>query len=332
MFRNSSHKLFIIFILIFSFIIGINPVNSEEKDDKKYKEARELFFKLDEDGIEESIKIYNEILKKDPNAARALAGLAEAYSFKGFFNKASKNEYENDFILSYQHMQKALKLEPKNNHVKRALAYVYLNLNRSKEALNIANKLVESEEDNYENIYLAWSADGKRPEDVRITKVLESNSNFILAHYDLAKSYYIRRRNPSKAIIHLEKVVEISDSPYFRTYLGKVLRSRRSITRSIQEFDKALKIDPNNSFAKVNKGISLHYKAKYKESSVLILDALKSNPNFPEAYFFLGSNYYIAGDKNNSLVNYNKFLSKVAGQSKYSNYIKKARNDISKIN
>lgn len=329
---NSKHRFFFILILIFCCTIGITSANSEDKSDKRYKDARKSFFKFNDEGLEKAIEKYNEIIKDNPNSAKAHAGLAEAYSFKGFFNKESKKEYENEFILSHEHMNRALSLDPNSKDVKRALTYFYLNLNRSKDALKIANKLVEDEKDNIENIYLAWAADGKKPEDERVIKVLSSDPKFIPAHYDLAKSYYVRRRNPSKAIIHLEKALAVSESPYLRTYLGRIYRSKRSITRSIQEFDKALTLDPTDSFAKINKGISLHYKAKYKESNKYLLDGIKSNPNFKEAYFFLGSNYFITGDKNNSLINYQKFLSKVAGQTQYGNYIKKAREDISKIN
>ncbi|MGH7885479.1 MAG: tetratricopeptide repeat protein [Thermodesulfobacteriota bacterium] len=332
MFGKQNRKLFFILTLFLPFFLLITSANSKDDNDDNFSNARQSFYKLNNTELQKSIETYKKILEKDANSAKAYAGIAEAYSFIGLINKESKVEYENEFNLAYENMEKALKLDPDSSDVKRALAYIYLNLNRPKEALDIANKLLLEDKENFENVYLVWAADGKKPEDARINTILQSNPKFILANYDLAVAYYVRRRDPARAIIHLENVLKISDSPYFRTYLGRMYRSKKALTRSIEEFDKALKMNPNYSFAKINKGISLHYVGKYKESTQYLLEGLNSNPQFSEAYFFLGSNYFKTGDKNNSLLNYNRFIKETAGDSKYTNYINEARKNISSLN
>lgn len=330
--RYSKFPLLIIFALILLYSFGSTSGYSKNDNEDNFSDARESFYKLSNLGLEKSIEIYKKILEKDANSAKAYAGLAETYSFIGLINKESKIEYENEFNLAYENMEKALKLDPASSDVKRALAYSYLNLNRPKEALDIANKLLLEDKENFENVYLVWAADGRKPEDARINTVIQSNPKFVLAHYELADAYYVRRRDPVRAITHLENVLKISDSPYFRTYLGRMYRSKKALTRSIEEFDKALKMNPNYSFAKINKGISLHYVGKYKESTQYLLDGLNSNPQFSEAYFFLGSNYFRTGDKNNSLLNYNRFIKETAGDSKYTNYVTEARKNIVSLN
>lgn len=295
----------------------------EKKERNKiYKKARKSFLEFNNKAIDRSIKGYNKMLETETKSARAYAGLAEAYSFKGFFNKESKIEYENEFNLAHQNIKKSLELDPDSSDVRRALVYFNLNLNRTKEALNIANKLLREKKNSWENLYLVWAADGKKPEDERIKNVIKSNSSSVLANYELAKAYYERKGDPVKAIVYLMKALEISESAYFRTYLGTIYRSRRLLTKSIEEFDKALKINPKSAFALTNKGISLYYSRNYTESIKCLLGGLKLGNKMPEAYFFLGSNYLKKGDKRKSLLNYNKFIKEVTGKTRYKNYVK----------
>lgn len=321
-------------ILFFTITLLLNTGQafSEENHDDKFRDAEKSFFQFNNKGIDKSIEIYKKIIEKDSKSARAYAGIAKAYSYKGLLKKEGKIDYENEFNLAFENIQKALKLNASDNDVQRSLAYIYLNLNRSKEALGIANKLIEKDGENFENIFLSWSADGKVPEDVRIKNVLNSNPRFIPAHYELAESYYIRRRNPTQAINHLTKVVEISDSPYYRTYLGRLYRSKRLFTRSIEEFDRALALDPGYAYAKINKGISLHYQAKYKESTEFLLSGLASDADYPEAYYYLGGNYFRTGQKENSIKSYNRFIEEVGADTKFSQFVKQARTNMSKIN
>ncbi len=91
------------------------------------------------------------------------------------------------------------------------------------------------------------------------------------------------------AIHHLKKAIDVSDSPISRNMLGKVYRSKSLVYESIEEFNKALEMNPSYTQARVNKGISLFYIQRYNESIKALVINEKLNERFPETYYFLGS-------------------------------------------
>ncbi|NIQ13745.1 MAG: tetratricopeptide repeat protein [Candidatus Dadabacteria bacterium] len=326
-------KHFLLFIII-SFLVSTHSTSvlSKENINKLYEDGRESFLKFNDEGFKEAIKNYKKIIDSNPDYTKAYSGLAETYSFIGYFNKEAKNEYENDFNLSYKYINKAISLDPENKDVLRAITYLHLNLNRPNDALNIARKLLQKEPENHEYLFLYWAADGKKPEDNKINRVLDSNPDFVIAHLELAKSYYRRRGNAAMAIHHLKKAIDVSDSPISRNMLGKVYRSKSLVYESIEEFNKALEMNPSYTQARVNKGISLFYIQRYNESIKALVINEKLNERFPETYYFLGSNYSKLGNREKSIAFYKKFIKITKGQSKYNYYINEAKNNLAYLN
>ncbi len=159
-----------------------------------YKQGREEFMKFTPGGFDKAIELYNQAIKADPNYAQAYAGLAEVYSFMGFYRYQVREEYENYYNQSYTNMTKALQINPNLEEVQLALAYSYLQLSREKEAKATAQKILAKNPNNPEAIYILWSASGENPDSPEIRKVLELDPKFVPAYVGLANSLFFKKR------------------------------------------------------------------------------------------------------------------------------------------
>ena len=323
-------KLFLIFLITITnlFFVGISEAKSEKEI---FKEAKKSQIKYNEHDLKKAILIYEEALELDRQNAIALAGLSESFSLLGRYYRENKMDYENEFNLSYRYITDALSKDNKNLFVKRALAYVYLNLSREKDALRIANEILEKDRKNIEALYISWAAQGKKVDDPRIKKVLKDNPKLIVAHVDLAKSYFHKKRRYSQAIEQIQAAISYSDSAYLRNFLGNAYRARYSLNNSIDAYKKSIDLDSNFAPAYINNGISLHYLGKISDSISSLKHGISLNDRFPESYYYLGLNYQKKKNYDDAIVNYKKFLEMAAGQFKYTPLINKAKQNMATI-
>lgn len=323
-------------LLIYLLILLISCSSSKKleasvKVAKSFSDARKSFLLYNPQDINKSITYYNETLKNNPNDANSYAGLAESYSLLGNYKKEIKEDYENDFKLAHSNILKALSIDKENINTMRALAYVYLHLSREREALKVANQILEKNPDDIETIYIYWAAEGKRIEDTRILTVLEKKPDIITAHVDLAKSYFFRKRSYTRAADQIKKAIKINDSPYLRTFLGTIYRTQNSISNSINEYKRALELEQNFAPAVMNQGISLYYKRNTDKSIEKLQRAISLNPKYPDSYYYLASNYERKGHTELALSNYKQFIEMAIDQLRYSALVKKANENILKI-
>ena len=143
-----------------------------------YQQGRAEFLKFTPEGFEKAIALYNQAVKADPKYAQAYAGLAEVYSFMGFYRYQVREEYENFYNDSYTNMAKALQINPNLEEVELALAYSYLQLSREKDAIAEARKILAKNPNNPEAMYILWSASGENPDSPDIRKVIDLAPKF----------------------------------------------------------------------------------------------------------------------------------------------------------
>ena len=323
--RNSSLVLIIMSSL---FFVSDTLAGKEIKNNK---DAKKAFYSFNPIKLNKAIEYYNSALAADPKDANALAGISETYSLLGFYKKEVHENYENDYNQAYENILKALKIDNQNTNVKRALAYNYLYLSREKEAAAVAQELLAKNPDDYEAMYIFWSAKGQKVDNPNIHKALRNKPELVIGYVELAKSYFYKKRKFTKAALQIEAALKQSDTPYLRDLLGTIYRTQRSLKKSIEQYNKALKQDSNFPPALKDLGISLFYKGDSKESINMLKKSISLNPTFPDAYFYLASNYQKLGNKELARVNYNTFIKEASDQMRYIFLVRKAKENMNKL-
>ncbi len=306
-------------------------INSKEMD--YYNKGRVSYLLYTPKGFREAIENYNKALELNPNFGLPYAGLGEVYSVIGYMNLEEKEDYEEQFNNSYLNLTKALKLSADSKECQRALALSYLHLRRYKQAESLAKSVIEKDPNDAESHYILWAATGRDVDSSLIKRAIELNPKLAMAHIDLGKSYFYKKRDYPKAASQFQKAVETApDSPQTHSYLGTALRTQGYLGKALSEYQKAIDLDPNYASAYTDLGITLLYMNKLDESMAKLKKAISLNPNYPDAYYYLAR---VLENKNNAkdaVSNYQTFIDLAKGRERYSDYIAGARESMVKLN
>lgn len=318
-------------ILLLFLFFGNNQDLQAKSKIKNFKDAKKAFWTFNPNRLYEAIEFYQNAVIANPNDANAYAGLSETYSILGFYNKEIHANYENEYNLAYSNILQALKLDKNNDNVQRALAYNYLYLSREKEAKAIAKQLLAKNPDDAESLYILWSSMGQRFDNPNIYKALRINPKLVIGYVELGKSYFYKKRKYTKASIAVQDAININDTAYLRDFLGTIFRTQRSLKKAVEQYDRALKKDNNFAPAIKNLGIAMYYKGDTNQSISLLKRSIALNPTFPDAYFYLASNYQ--RQKNNQLARqtYVKFLNEASDRIRYTFLVKKAKQSLNQL-
>lgn len=326
---RSFSYIFVITALTLT-LFSTTDVFASKDHKKQMEEAKRSFFLYSPDSLNRSIEIYEQILREDPNNAEAYAGLAESYSLLGNYNFKLKRDYDEYFIKAHENIHKALRIDSSNRNVKKALAYIYLDLSRERDADRVASEILKKYPGDVEAQYISWASNGRNADDPAIQRILRSNPDLIRAHVDYAESLMYRKRSYTRAAEQVNNAIRVHESPMLRNLLGIVYMSHYAHDRAIEEFKRAIRLDPNFGYAYMNYGISLYYKNQYGNSIEMLNRSISLNPRFPESYFFLGRIYQRQGDKASSDRNYGQFIRLAAGESRYHVMVNTARESMNR--
>jgi len=342
-FLNKIHTLQFLAIFISGTIIFANLAKSDEKASQNeanpsslsakdyYETGRKEYLKFTPQGFNNAIENFTKALQLDPKFAPAYAGLGEANSFIGFYRLEVKDDYETFFNQAYQNILKALEYGPNLLETQRALAINYLHLSREDDAEAAAKRALQMNPNDAESYYVIWAANGKKPSDQSIWKALILDPNLVMAHVDLATAYFFNTRDYSKAADHYKKAVDLADSPQLHNYLGTTFRSQGYYPKAIEEYMRAIELNPNFAPAHMNLGITLFYMNKFNESIDREKKAISLNPKYPDSYFFLARGYEATNNPQLAIQNYDVFLDLVSEQENYFNYIATAKKSLAKL-
>lgn len=260
------------------------------------------------EGFEEAIKNYNKALEDDGSYAFAYSGLGEAYSLLGRWKMTNREEYKRYYDKSLHYSLRSLELTPKLGDSHRALALIYMNLMRPSEAEEEAKRAIELNPNDAEAYCILWLTTGKGVEDEYIKKSLELNPDLIMAHYWLAKEYYLEG-NYDMAIHHFSRSVEINPNFFLGHYnLGVVYYEMGRDEEAIQEYKRTIEIDPTLMFARINLGMVLRRVGRTEEAIQEHKKAIEIDPAYVEVYFNLGAIYESVGRVKESIEYYTKFI------------------------
>ncbi len=322
-------RKFILYLLLPAAVFGVLqfvvlPASAEDAAALD-KQAREAFLKFTPEGFEEAISLYNRAIQANPKDAVAYAGLGEVYSFMGSYRYLVKEDYEEFYNLAYKNIVKALELGPNLEQTQIALAYNYLHLSWEKEAKAAANKILAQNPNNAEALYVLWAASGENPDSPEIRKVLELDPKYIPAYISLGNSYFYKKRSYGQASEYFRKAAEIAPSARIHNLFGTVLRTQGNYNAAIDEYQKAIQLNPKYAPAYMNLGITYFYMNQLNQSIARQKEAITLNPNYPDSYFFIAQGYDRENNAPQAIMYYRKFLEMSLEQGQYAGYAATAR-------
>lgn len=162
--------------------------------------------------------------------------------------------------------------------------------------------------------------------------------NLAFAYYRLGYAAY-QREDYDECILYLQKAVEIDPGMAEAYYwLGRVFYEKDRLADSLFSWQKVLEINPEYPraqyfFDKVNNSIKYgkeaysHYEAGYnfyeqelfEQAIYEYRQAVRSNPNYPSAYYWLGRIYYERGNYQEAASNWKEVL-RLEPENKKANY------------
>ncbi|MBC8287814.1 MAG: tetratricopeptide repeat protein [Nitrospinae bacterium] len=123
-------------------------------------------------------------------------------------------------------------------------------------------------------------------------KILAKDSNFVLAHYDLAVAYRDLGML-EKAIVQYEKTLQLNpDFPEALSNLGGYYFRAGKLDEAVRLFKKAVQVYPNFIQALSNLGAALNKQGHPDEAITYLKKALALNPEFAIANFNLGNSLF----------------------------------------
>jgi TolB-like protein/Tfp pilus assembly protein PilF len=223
--------------------IGKAPTENLEAYDL-YLRGRHFWSQRGE-GLRRGLQYFQQALEKDPNYARAHAGVADCYSLLGFYLYLPPHEafpaaraaalealeidqgldeahtslgfvklfYDWDALGAAAEYRRALELNPNSPQAHHWYSSALLVLGRFDDAIDHARRAVEIDPLSvYESVALGWQLIGARryaEARERLRRAIELNPDFALAHWLLGEADAFDSR-VAESVIHFERAVELS--------------------------------------------------------------------------------------------------------------------------
>jgi len=166
------------------------------------------------EGAEQAIHYFDAAIQKDPKYAAAYAGLADSYSWLGFFGALPPNEA---MPKARAAAEKAIALDDSLSSAHGALGYV--------KAL-------------YEFDWPSAEREFKR--------AIQLNSQDADAHFGYAICYLSPMGHPQQAVREMQIARDLDPlSPIENTYLGLAYQINGNHTQCLEQYRRALELDPN---------------------------------------------------------------------------------------
>lgn len=216
-----------------------NDKKITKNSDSKTSDNTELYLKANKLMAEhEYQKVIDLLSKINPPTLRSLTSIASCYSALGNSNMA----------LAYY--RDAEKLEPQNSKILFSIAYIYYSVNDINNAKNYLERSLKADPNNAEAIKLH-------------TYILQNDSNEVM---NKAVSY-LNAGNYTESKRILDELAQ-KDSSNFQVhyYLGHIAYATQKYADSVQEFIKAVKLNPEYSLSYYSLGLAYDKLQKYSDS------------------------------------------------------------------
>jgi tetratricopeptide (TPR) repeat protein len=143
---------------------------------------------------------------------------------------------------------------------------------------------------------------------IYFTKAIELNPKFVLAHHNLAITYN-KLGLLAKAKEAFQNALDLNTS-ISNIYFGKakLLESMGEPKNAEEYYESAIAIDENYSEARVNYTVLLKASGQFDAALREINQSINNNPDIFENYFIRGGIYFIYGEYDNAIEDFDLYL------------------------
>ncbi|MFH1836618.1 MAG: tetratricopeptide repeat protein [Candidatus Omnitrophota bacterium] len=288
-------RTIIVMIVLFR-LLALDVYAAGEKDgDYNLIRARKYF---EEGKFHNAIKYYDKVLQSNQNDAKMYADLGEAY-------------YETSkYAEAIEYFKKALNIKPDYVRCYYDLTKIYSKLgysNASSDNYNTAMRVKKEKAEDYYYIGKMINEFDMSPNDAMpfLKKAINLDPGFSKAYCELARSY-IASGEPEKAkeiLVTLARMdVYSSENQQIK---GELCHGTR---KSIDYYTKAVEFDPFNINAYILLADSYSILKDYENAKNCCYEAVRNNPDHPDAYYKLAEIYSKTGEYHFSRLNIQKAL------------------------
>lgn len=230
-----------------------------------YLEGRYLWNKRTPQDLLKSISFFQQALAKDPNYARAYAGMADAYNVLGFYSILSPSQ---SLLQAKGPALRALQLDDSLAEAHASLA----------------------------DILLHYDYDWKGAEK-EFRRAIELNPSYATAHhlYSVSLSLQGRVDEGMREILRAHELDPLS--PIISTDIALNYFYARQYDRAVAQCKKTLELDPKFVLAHMWLGRAYAQTGKYEDAIPELQKAVEIEPGFLLPLAVLGNAYAVAGKK-----------------------------------
>src|SRR5215470_8095992 len=215
-----------------------------------------------------------------PGTYEILYNLGQAYLRDGAYSKA-------ETVLN-----RALTLKPESADTLNLLAQAYANQSRPLDALDLLVRAHKLAPENTDVILMMARVSMSQNYFEDAIPLLESGLTIAPQRSDLraalGESYFMAGK-VDKAIEEFQVLIKNDPSARSYMFLGISYRHLGRFDEAKQYFQEGLKLDPRNSFCLFNIGFIAERQGDYAGAEVLFQQALRSNPDYPDALLELAN-------------------------------------------
>lgn len=233
----------------------------------------------------EALEICKPIVEQNPDNAEANFLLGRIYFKLGELSEANK------------YVNKAINLDRGNQEYREI----------SNKMRNFANLRSEAQRLESKGEYVSAVENYK--------KMIEENSNYATAYFDLARVLGFRMDKPVEAAEYLKQAMEIKpeEEKFQKMYQGlsqNLLKQgmsnikRNNFTTAYEQFIKVTKIDPDNFYAYYFAGLAQYYNNNYQQTLEYVNKSIERNPEYIKSYMLKGKTYRAMNDQENAIKAY----------------------------
>ncbi|MDE0022659.1 MAG: tetratricopeptide repeat protein [Candidatus Poribacteria bacterium] len=135
----------------------------------------------------------------------------------------------------------------------------------------------------------------------------EARRNLIVSHNNRA-AFYFKDGYIDAAIIEIKRVIALNPNCAAYNLLGNCYLQKDMLDNAIQNFDKAIKLNPNNADAYNNRGYAHFLNDDHDKAIKDFEEATRTKPYYATGYNRLGWVYFINNDHDSAIDNYNKAI------------------------
>lgn len=217
----------------------------------------------------------------------------DQYSYANHYNLGLTYQFMNRLQAAAASYLRALQLNPRDVKSNMNLGLVYLALGDFGSAVLYLQRATQLDPNNaqaWSNLGVAYDTSGKPVEaEATYRKAIELNSNDVVTLQNLSQNL-ISQHKPDEAVQVMQRAIAVSNTPSMRKHYADALAAGKEYDKAIEQYDLALKSDPQylaamneKAFALIGKYlVGLQLDDTLRNAALdLWRSSLKVNPNQP---------------------------------------------------